>query len=346
MNIFESKKLRIAAHIAFWTFIWSFMLLTTNTPTYTFVHNVFDISIDTVLLMIPFYFNIYFLIPRYFRKENKFLYFFNLLLLVPIGALFYFFTVRFTYHIIYNEPLIPTARLVLNQNINISLWNVVLALCVSSFFKLAYDYLYFNKYVKKVENEKLKFEISFLKSQINPHFLFNIINSIYFQIDKNNLIARDSLEKLSNLLRYTLYESDKETVDIEKEISFIKTYFELQKIRLEDHNNINLNIDIKNNFKIKPLLILPLIENAFKHFSKLENGFIQVIIKDINLKKLSIEVKNSFANNEVLNEHKGVGIQNLKQRLSIFYRNDFDLIIDKKEKELIYSATLIIPYDY
>ena len=71
-----------------------------------------------------------------------------------------------------------------------------------------------------------------------------------------------------------------------------------------------------------------------------------MIIKDINLKKLSIEVKNSFANNEVLNEHKGVGIQNLKQRLSIFYRNDFDLIIDKKEKELIYSATLIIPYDY
>jgi len=322
------------------------MLLTTNTPSYTFVHNVFDISIDTVLLMIPFYFNMYFLIPRYFRKENKLLYFIYLLLLVPIGALFYFTTVRFTYHLIYNEPFIPTVRLVLNQNINISLWNVVLALCVSSFFKMTYDYLYFNKYVKKVENDKLKFEISFLKSQINPHFLFNIINSIYFQIDQNNLIARDSLEKLSNLLRYTLYESDKENVDIEKEISFIKTYFELQKIRLEDCKHINLNIDIKNNFKIKPLLILPLIENAFKHFSKSQNGFIEVTIKDINLKKLAIAVKNSYINQEGISEHKGVGIQNLKQRLGIFYKNDFDFKIEKNEKELIFSATLIIPYDY
>jgi hypothetical protein len=67
MNIFESRKLRILAHFSFWLFIWSFMLLTTNTPSYTFVHNVFDISIDTILLMVPFYFNMYFLIPKYFR---------------------------------------------------------------------------------------------------------------------------------------------------------------------------------------------------------------------------------------------------------------------------------------
>jgi LytS/YehU family sensor histidine kinase len=196
-----------------------------------------------------------------------------------------------------------------------------------------------------VETDKLKFELSFLKSQINPHFLFNIINSIYFQIDQTNTIARDSLEKLSNLLRYTLYESDKENVDINNEIEFIKTYFELQKIRIEDCKNINLHIDIKERFLIKPFLILPLIENAFKHYSKQQNGFIEIIIKTINLGKLAVEVKNSFINTSISSENSGVGIQNLKQRLVIFYKNDFDFQINKNEEENVFTATLIIPYE-
>ena len=324
MNVYNSKKLRISFHILFWAFIWSFMLLTTNEPNEIMARSIVDISIDVIPLMIPFYFNMYFLIPKFLKKGKVHYYFSSLIVLIITGWILYFLTVRGAYFLIYKMPLIPKNKLTLNQNLNITFWNVVLSIAVSTFIKLIYDYLFFNRYIVKIENEKLKYEISFLKSQINPHFLFNIINSIYFQIEQKNLLARDSLEKLSNLLRYTLYEADKDIVLIEQEINFIKTYFELQKIRLENFDNVNLILDVNNSFKIKPLLLMPLIENAFKFYTPNKiNSFINILIKDLNLEKLSIEVSNSYSNTNNLNLQHGLGLVNLKHRLEIFYNTNY-----------------------
>src|SRR5438445_12586327 len=121
--------------------------------------------------------------------------------------------------------------------------------------------------------EKAEAELGFLKSQINPHFLFNSLNSVYFLIDKNNAGARDALHKFSDMLRYQLYEIKDEKIPIEKEISFIRDYIDIQRLRREANCSVNLEIgkEVKG-FSIEPLLLVPFVENSFKHLSHFSNG--------------------------------------------------------------------------
>lgn len=347
MKIFESRLLRRIGHLTFWLFIIVFMLTTTNTPSFTFVHNLVDVIVDTSLLMVPFYFNVYYLIPKYYNKNEKLKYLFSIILLIPIGSAYYFLSVRASYHFIFKEDFWPTNRLILNQNINLCVWNVILSICMSSFAKISYDHFYLNNYVEKVENEKNKYELAFLKAQINPHFLFNIINSIYFHIDETNIKAKDLLEKLSDLLRYTLYDSDKENITVQDEINFIKNYYDLQKIRIDNNCDFHLRVDVKGEKLIKPYIIMPLLENAFKHFSfKNNNGFIEISIIEINSKKLSITIRNSFQSvDKQSSKLNGVGIINLKERLTMFYKNNYDLTFNKDIEHSIFEVKLELPYE-
>ena len=124
----------------------------------------------------------------------------------------------------------------------------------------------------EVAKEKAETELSFLKSQINPHFLFNSLNSVYFLIDKNNTEAREALHKFSEMLRYQLYELKGEKIKIEKEVSYLEDFIALQKLRMENCD-VQLKIDRQmESFDIEPLLLVPFVENAFKHISHFANG--------------------------------------------------------------------------
>src|SRR5699024_6410854 len=123
--------------------------------------------------------------------------------------------------------------------------------------------------LQKIQVENLETELRYLKAQINPHFLFNSLNTIYFQIDKNNAEARTSLHKFSELLRYQLYECNEEQIAIEKEIEYLKSYIDLQRLRKQKNYNICFEVDESvRNFSIAPLLLMPFVENAFKHVSR------------------------------------------------------------------------------
>jgi two-component system LytT family sensor kinase len=165
-------------------------------------------------------------------------------------------------------------------------------------------------------------ELNFLRSQVNPHFLFNVMNTIYFQIDKGNIQARASVEKLSEMLRYQLYECISDKIEIGKELEYIKNYVAMQSLRMEKGTDIKLCIDDNlSGFFIAPLLLLPIIENAFKHISNFKNpeeNKIHISLQNENEREFSVQVTNTFdksINTKHLLNSGGLGMQNLKRRL-------------------------------
>jgi LytS/YehU family sensor histidine kinase len=201
----------------------------------------------------------------------------------------------------------------------------------------------------EVEKEKISTELNFLRSQINPHFLFNVINTIYFQIDKKNSQARESVEKLSEMLRYQLYECTTDKIEIKKELDYIKNYVAVQTLRMEKGSDIQLCIDEKiSNFKIAPLLILPIVENAFKHVSHFKDAGsnrIRISLCEYERQNFVVETENTYDKmngTNILIQSGGLGVQNLKRRLELLYPGHHELNVQQQED--IYRTTLKIHY--
>jgi LytS/YehU family sensor histidine kinase len=175
-------------------------------------------------------------------------------------------------------------------------------------------------------------ELKFLKSQINPHFLFNSLNSIYSLTLKKSDDAPQTILKLSEMLRYLLYEASEKKVTIDKEIAYLNNYFELERIRLGNRGKIHFETEIDSDeYLIEPMLIMPFVENCFKHgLNKLANdGWVSVILK-IEEGLMNIVISNNMGqNNEEAEKKKvgGIGIENVKRRLKLLYPNKHKLLI-------------------
>jgi len=174
-------------------------------------------------------------------------------------------------------------------------------------------------------NEKLSTELTYLKNQVHPHFLFNIHNTIFFLISENPGLASEMLLKLSDLMRYQLYECEAKTVPLEKELLNISNYISLEKVRLG--SKVNVDIDFATdlaNIQIAPFMLMPLVENAVKHISHFSDrpNYIRINAGFEN-NYLNFTVINSCEiEDEQLNEKefsKGIGLQNLQRRLNLIY---------------------------
>ena len=196
--------------------------------------------------------------------------------------------------------------------------------------KLVFDQINLQKKMADMAKEKAEAELSFLKSQINPHFLFNSLNSVYFLIDKNNDQARQTLHKFSDMLRYQLYEASGDKIPIEKEIDYLRDYVDLQKLRKDENYSVEFNCkpDVKG-FSIEPLLLIPFVENAFKYISHKGN---QLNFIKLDLSRSSgyfqFIIENSKEDSYRKNEQKGgIGLTNVKRRLELLYPNKHELDI-------------------
>ncbi|MCE7862316.1 MAG: hypothetical protein DYG99_02115 [Bacteroidetes bacterium CHB5] len=197
--------------------------------------------------------------------------------------------------------------------------------------------------MRQVEMEKLNTELAYLRAQINPHFLFNSINTIYFQIDKQNTAARETLEKFSEMLRYQLYECAEASIAIEKEIQYLRNYMALQKLRLGKPYEVELEADADlKNFFIPPLVLIPFVENAFKHISHFADRLNKISItltkEGDSLHFASINTIDSSSKKEP----GGIGLKNVTRRLDLLYGDRYKLEI-KTEAEK-FSVTLLIPF--
>ena len=197
--------------------------------------------------------------------------------------------------------------------------------------KLISDYFGMQKRLAVIAKEKAETELIFLKSQINPHFLFNSLNSVYFLIDKDNVEARQALHKFSDMLRYQLYEVKGEKISIEKEIGYLNDYIGLQKLRIENcYVQFNVDEGIKS-FFIEPLLLIPLIENSFKHLSHFVNAKkneIQIELSKQN-GEMIFQVRNTTEGKQIheFSNDGGIGLNNVKRRLQLLYPQKHQLTI-------------------
>ena len=205
--------------------------------------------------------------------------------------------------------------------------------------KFMIDQISLQKQMAEMAKEKAEAELSFLKSQINPHFLFNSLNSIYFTIDKNNENAREILHKFSEMLRYQLYEANGERIPVEKEINYLRDYVDLQRLRKDENYSVSFfcTPEVKG-FSIEPLLLIPFVENAFKHISN-RPGQMNYIKLHMSRKDglFQFTIENSKENN-VLNkvQNGGIGLTNVKRRLELLYPGKYELEI--KETADVYKV--------
>ena len=188
---------------------------------------------------------------------------------------------------------------------------------------------------KEEENERLKSELSFLRSQISPHFMFNVLNSIVSLSRRKPEMVEPVVIKLSELMRYMIYETSDSKVSIDKEFSYLESYIELQRLRFGD----DIKIDFKHKLSsipssIEPMLLIPFVENAFKHgvSKNIEDAFISI---DLNVteKQLVLRVENSKGEDSPLEAEytKGIGLKNVQRRLELLFGNRFDLQIFNEE---------------
>ena len=190
------------------------------------------------------------------------------------------------------------------------------------------------------QKERLAAELSLLKLQVSPHFLFNSLNSIYSLTVQQSDSAPLAVVKLSELLRYMIYQANKEFVSLSEELNYIENFIELQKLRLASDMNINFEVDVQNkSAEIEPMLLIPIIENTFKHGVSYKDPSEIVIRLDDHDKRLNLHTSNRIFPNKKT-ESSGFGLENLKKRLTLRYPGSYSLNIREEGKQYIVDFSL------
>jgi len=284
--------------------------------------------------MVIVYFNLLFLFPRYL-KQNKF-YLYTLLLVLAVvvitpieSAIHYLLFYR-------NESLSDI-------NSKIFLGGFFMAFS-STLFKIINDWAFHQKEKLDLQRQSLQSELNFLKSQINPHFLFNTLNSLYALTLKKSDKAPEIVLRLSEMMRYMLYECNEPKVPLSKEIKYVKNYLELEKLRHGQSFKINFNVEGNINGQlITPLVFIPFLENSFKHGmdQHLNEGYVNINLH-IEDNELKLEVENSKFKMPSVQSKKsgGIGLVNVKRRLDLVYPKKHELTIKNEENHYNVSLAL------
>ena len=214
------------------------------------------------------------------------------------------------------------------------LWQTLVPLIFFSFIWMLYRYIDKQEEVELVKKEHTEMELKFLKSQINPHVLFNNLNTIYsYSIEKPNEVP-ELILMLSDNLKHVLYESNSETISFKKELQFLDNYIKFQRIRTEGVKQIfyTTEVDSKDN-EIAPLLLITIIENAFKHSTLNSNIFIDIKVKNGILECVC---KNHYNREETTTSDFKIGLQNLEKRLELIYKDDYEFDISRNDMFKVY----------
>ena len=199
-----------------------------------------------------------------------------------------------------------------------------------------YNYIKLRQAAQQLRIEKQEAELNYLRSQTNPHFLFNTLNNIYSLARDKNDLAPESILRLSKILRFMLYETSGAFIAIEQELKIISDYISLEKLRYDEALRINFNYDIEDMKQtVPPLLLIPLVENAFKHgVSETRNNPFVDIHLSVNDRQLKFVVKNSGESPGEQRVKENIGLSNLRRQLALLYKN-YDLSVEQGSTEFI-----------
>ncbi len=323
-SIFTSKY---SFHFLLWIFFIislgfdSTLLFSDNK--YLFVYFIFA---KTFIQAVLVYVNILLLYPVFFKKKKYLLYVVTVIIVTLIGGYWNLKLEVFTKNSGQELSIEKHFRFFLSQSGMAARY-----ILISFLLKISVDYYEQKEVLKKIELEKATAELNFLKAQVNPHFLFNTLNNLYALILENSDKSGEAVLKLADIMKYILAEGKEDKVMLEKEIQLLYNYTELERLRKPDAEIIfNATGNTRNSF-ITPLLLLPLVENAFKYGlnSVAKNGFVRINMKAEG-KELSVIVENNIPpvkNNEAL-QSLGIGIENVKKRLEMLYTEKYILNIE------------------
>ena len=276
--------------------------------------------IQNLLLCGIFYLNAYKLIPTllYRRKIGRYV-----LILFSMLAVLSFAVYKA------HEYIVKDHMPFIGPRLSFSLFFLFIV-AVSTTYRIVTDKIESDRLQKEKENANLQTELSFLRSQISPHFVFNVLNNMVSLARKNSDQLETSLIRLSGLMRYMLYEANADKVLLSKEIEYLKSYIDLQQQRFAGQLEVTCYINCDNDrLFIEPMLLIPFVENAFKHGT----GLISQPKIDISLQEqngiLLLEVENNFNNSsgEIKDKSSGIGLANVKRRLDLLYGSRHQLLI-------------------
>ncbi len=345
MTKYKRRISALQGHLIFWILFFLYSWLpeaSINDKNYaTFLSAAFNLP----LVVMVTYFTINVSIDRFYLKEKYWQFWLSLLSsLVVSGIIRRYILFKFSYPMLFpeklNEDLWFFPKMVLGAV------NVHLIAGVGVMIFLLGKWMEQQHVSEKLMKEKLAAQLELLKSQVQPHFIFNTLNNIYMLSLKNSPQTSDMIYRLSSLLSYMLYDAKEKTIPIEKEVDYIKNYINLEKIRYGERLDVQLNV--YNNVKgvnVPPLLFLPLVENAFKHgvSQSVTDSWVHI---DISLKDNSLifKLENSLSEEKVDTNGfgNGLGLENLRQRLEILYPESFEL--KTMQDECSFLAILRLDY--
>lgn len=288
-----------------------------------------------LLLIAFFYINMYVLIPRVLTKKNWVHY---------AGYVILCFVVIVAASELINI-LLSSLTMRPARPFYFAILNFLLVFGLSTALRLTSDRVQYERERKERENENLKSELSLLRSQVSPHFMFNVLNNLASLARKKSDQLESVIIQLSHLMRYMLYDSGEKRVTLDKEIEYLKSYIDLQKLRFGNDISISFETDVKQGDQpIEPMLLIPFVENAFKHGIGIIADPQIMISLSIEDHTLSFAVKNKF--NRILTETKdprsGIGIQNVRRRLDLLYKDLHELNIREAGPWFIVELKLIL----
>lgn len=296
------------------------------------------VTVRVALLIVIAYLNLQYFLPKYLLKK-RYLNYFTAVILSVIGYL----TVQslFDYYL-YGYVVGPMRNSALMESLSYNFFSTLWYLGLMLALKLSLDWYGQQLTIQRITVEKLNAEVNFLRAQINPHFLFNILNNLYALTLKKSELAPDVVLKLSEMMEYMLYDSTDEKVLLEKEVTYLNNYIELERLRFSGEAAIELNINAQlNGQEIAPFLLLPLIENAFKHGLSKQPDHSRLNV-DIGLERstLTVTIENTKPPVVVNVSKGGIGLVNLRKRLKLLYPDRHQLELEDRKNTFL--AKLVI----
>jgi len=336
----------ILFHMLFWVAVWFFFFYFFSYNSDMTAYALWFSSGLLPLTIVVTYFVNYRLIPKYLLAKKYFKF-----------GLYSFYTLVFSSYIItvliytclifilrFNTNLMPP----MSKNFFFILLLVFLVVGIISFvsvlnqsFKTASRNKELLNKILETQLQLKEQELNYLKRQIHPHFLFNTLNTIYGFALKQSKQTPEIILKLSNLLDYILYQVNKPLVSLKEEVLHIKEYIELERIRFQDTLRVEFNTsDINENIQVAPMLLIPFVENAFKH-GNLVDGFLHIAIQiNVDNNCLEFAVANSFVEQDEEQQNGGLGLVNIRKRLDLNYPDNYELHYDIKDN--CYNTKLLI----
>ncbi|WP_428330890.1 sensor histidine kinase [Mucilaginibacter sp.] len=335
--------IEVLLHLLFWAFITVLPILSRpyENAAFRLIFPFWHLILINVLLAVQFYLNAFLLIPVVLNKNKNIWLYFALLLLAFISL---------DLIIIHTRPVMQFPRLRAMYGLpprppffaNFNLLPLTAITAAGFAYRYLADQFRVINNKREITNAALVSELAFLRSQISPHFIFNVINSVVALSRLNPVAVEPTLIQLSKLLRYMLYITDEEKVTMQQKTDYLGSYIELQRLRFRDQVTVNFNFDVTEPEKtIEPMLLIPFVENAFKYGT----GDVTAPVIDISLKAnnklLDFKVQNTYNPNEPYkDENHGIGLNNVKRRLELLYPNKHSLLITQADN--IYKVNLQI----